>query len=107
MFGFCSSNALYSVSHSFTIFSFDSFWYLGLISEHRCKGEQGRVCHIGVGGVASRMGELKHSAHYGLLFYNGQFHMRKLKMLFLKVSYDLKTTLNYECTIFKVFYKTN
>ena len=33
--------------------------------------------------------------------------MRKLKMLFLKVSQDLETTLGYERTIFKVFCKTN
>ena len=37
----------------------------------------------------------------------GQFHMRKLKMLLLKVSQDLETTLDYESTIFKVSCKTN
>ena len=38
---------------------------------------------------------------------NGQFHMRKLKMLFLKVSQDLETTVDYESTIFNFFCKTN
>ena len=38
---------------------------------------------------------------------HGLFHVRKLKMLFLKVSQDLETTLDYESTIFKVFCKTN
>ena len=36
-----------------------------------------------------------------------QFHMRKLKIMFLKVSQDLQTTLDYESTIFKGFCKTN
>ena len=40
-------------------------------------------------------------------FINGQFHIRKLKVLFLKVSQGLETTLNYESTIFKGFCKTN
>ena len=33
--------------------------------------------------------------------------MRKLKILFLKVSQDLETTLDHESAIFKVFCKTN
>ena len=37
----------------------------------------------------------------------GQFHMRKLKMLFLKVLQGLETTLDCESTILKVFCKTN